>query len=44
MLARRHEPALTTDQVGVLIFALAVGYVFLLVSRYFDRQDRATRD
>ena len=44
LLARRQETALTTEQLGLLIFALAVAYVFLLVSRYFDWQDRTARD
>lgn len=41
LLAREREEALTTDQLGVLIFLLAVLYVYRCVARAFDRRDGA---
>jgi len=43
LLARERKVALTTEQLGLLIFVLAVVYAFLLISRHFDRQERRIR-
>ncbi len=40
LLAREQGVALTKEQLGLLIFILAVAYAFLLIGRYFDRQER----
>lgn len=43
LLAREQAVALTTEQLGLLIFVLAVVYAFLLIGRHFDRQERRIR-
>ncbi len=44
LLARQREDVLTTDQLGTLIFILAVFYIYRRVAHYFDRRDGAGPD
>jgi hypothetical protein len=44
LLAREREVALTTEQLGLLIFIAAVAYAFLLIGRHFDRREHRTRE
>ncbi len=43
LLAREREDVLTTDQLGVLIFILAVFYVYRRVAHHFDERDGGRR-
>lgn len=39
LLARTREDVLTTDQLGVLIFIVALLYIYRRVAHHFDRRD-----
>lgn len=39
LLARQRQDVVTTEQLGVLIFIVAVFYIYRCVAHHFDRQD-----
>lgn len=39
LLARGREAVLTTDQLGVLIFIVALFYIYRRIAHHFDRRD-----